>query len=119
EVPAPDPPGRRAHTPLARGVGPPLGRRATRRLRRVQGGHRDAGRHPGPAAAARRDGDDGARRGGQDRDHGRAVRRDEGGDRGLPRVRGRRPRRGARARGPDPRRAHGRCGRGPPGRGVV
>ncbi len=56
---------------------------------------------------------------GRDADHRRPVRGDQGVDRRLPAVRGRRPRRRDRAGGPDPGRAHGRRDRGAPDRGVV
>ena len=52
---------------------------------------------PGPPAGAPRDGDHRAGAGRQDADHRRPVRRDQGGDRRLPLLRGRRPRRRDRA----------------------
>ena len=77
---------------------------------------RDPRRDPRPAAAAARDGDDRAGAGRQDADHRRPVRRDQGGDRRLPPVRGRRPRRRDRAGRADPGGEHGRRDRGAPDR---
>ena len=59
------------------------------------------------------------RQGRPDADHRRPVRRHQGGDRGLPVLRGGRPRRRDRARLADPGRPHGRRDRGAPARGVV
>ena len=56
---------------------------------------------------------------GQDADDRRAVRRRQGGARRLPRVRGRGPRRGDRARGAHSGGPAGRCDRGAPDHGGV
>ena len=84
-----------------------------------QGDQRDAGGHPGPGAAPTRR----PRR----RCASKTARRSpptgpslgQGGARRLPLLRGRRPRRGDRARGADPGGADGRGDRGPADRGVV
>src|SRR5207302_1765809 len=87
--------------------------------RRLPGGHRLPRRHPTALAGRSRDGDHGPGAGRQDPDHRRPVRRDQGVHRGLPGVRGGRPRRGDRSGRADPGGAPGRRGRGPAGRGVV
>src|SRR5439155_19890585 len=70
-------------------------------------------------AGRRRDGNRRAHAGRQDPHHRWAVRRDQGIDRRLPGVRGRRPRRRDRVGLADPGGAPGRRGRGASDRGVV
>src|SRR5207244_1327992 len=77
------------------------------------------GRHPRPRAGRSGDGNHRAGSGRQDADHRRPVRRDQGGHRRLPGVRGRRPRRGDRAGLADPGGTPGRRRRGASDRGVV
>src|SRR5918996_5494561 len=72
----------------------------------------------GPAAALG-DRDHGPGRGRSHADHGRTVRRHQGGPRRLLPVRGRRPRRGYRVGVAHPGRPHGRCDRGAPGGGAL
>ena len=106
----------------------PRGRRSGRRLSEDEKGavygaykahQRDPRRHARRPDAAPRDGDHRAGAGRQDADHRRPVRRDQGGDRRLPLLRGRRPRRRDRAGRADPGGQHGRRDRGAPDRGAV
>src|SRR6266487_2320398 len=118
EVHAADP--SRLHPDTAVGrVGEAFGGRERGGLSCVQGDQRDPRRQPRPPAAAPRDGNHRAGAGRQDADHRRPVRRDQGGDRRLPPVRGRRPRRCDRAGRADPGGPPGRRGRGASDRGVV
>src|SRR4051794_9062328 len=99
-----------------------LGRRPERSRSResVRGVLRHQGGPAGPrrrAAPRRRDGDDAARARQPDADHGRAVRRHQGGVRGLLHHGGLQPRRGPRDRRAHPRPPDGLRG-GPPARGV-
>src|SRR4051794_39133678 len=118
EVHAADPPGHDADA-ADRGLEGPLRGGAGRRLRRLQGDQRDARRDPWRPDAGPRDRDDRAGEGRADAHDGRPVRRAQGGDRRLPVLRGRRPRRRDRAGGQGPRGEHGRRGRGAAHRGVV
>src|SRR6266540_202481 len=119
EVHAADPSGRRPDAAVARGVGDPFRGRAEGRIRRLPGDQPDPGRHPRPRAGRSGDGNHRAGTGRQDADHRRPLRRDQGVDRRLPPVRGRRPRRCDRAGLADPRGTPGRRGRGASDRGVV
>src|SRR4051794_24967500 len=115
EVHAADPPGHHS-APGHAGVGGPVRRGEGRRVRRLPGDQRDSRGGARRADAAARDGDHGPRPGRPDADHGRPVRRHQGGHRRLPVPRGRRPRRRDRARLADPGRPHGRRDRGAPAR---
>src|SRR6266571_3941601 len=118
EVHAADP--SRLHPDAAVGrVGEAFGGRERGGLSCVQGDQRDPRRQPRPPAAAPRDGNHRAGAGRQDADHRRPVRRDQGGGRRLPPVRGRRPRRCDRAGLADPGGPHGRRDRGTTDCGVV
>src|SRR5581483_2801222 len=103
----------------SRRVGEAVARPAARDLRRVRRAEQHAGRDAGSGAAIAGHRDDRHGDGRQDAHHGRSVRRDEGSPRRLLRLRGRRPRRGDRARGEDPSGAPRRCGRGATDAGVV
>src|SRR6266566_8182032 len=119
EVHAVDPSRRRPDAAVTRGVGDTVGGRAEGRLRRLPGDQPDTRRHPRPRAGCSRDGDHRAGTGRQDADHRRPVRRAQRGGRGLPRLRGRRPRRRHRAGCADPGGTARWCDRGAPDRGVV
>src|SRR4051812_34941108 len=119
EVPAADPPGHHAHPARSRGLGHPARGRAEGGVRGLQGDQRDARRDPGRRDGLAGDGDDRARAGWEDAGHRRPVRRAQGGDRRLPGLRGRRPRRRDCTRRTRPGRSPGRRGRGAPRHGVV
>src|SRR5829696_7248264 len=109
EVPAADP--ARGHAGHAGSVGARGGG--------IPGGQRDSRRHTRHLDGASRDRNDRTRRGRQDVDDGRAVRRRQGGPRRLPLLRGGRPRRRDRARVADPGGPHGRRRRGAAAEGAV
>src|SRR5437867_3031771 len=119
EVHAVDPPGRLPDAAVAGGVGDPVGGRAEGRLRGLPGDQPDPRRHSRPRVGCSRDGNHRAAAGRQDPDHRRPVRRDQGGSRRLPALRGRRPRRGHRAGLADPGGPPRRRDRGASDRGVV
>src|SRR6266498_3678687 len=119
EVHAADPSRRLPDAAVARGVGDPFRGRAEGRVRRLPGDQPDPRRHPRPRAGRTRDCNHRAGAGRQDADHRRPLRRDQGIDRRLPPVRGRRPRRCDRAGLADPGGTPGRRGRGASDRGVV
>src|SRR6266498_374319 len=119
EVHAADPSGGHPDAAVAGGVGNSSGGGAEGRVRRLPGGKPHPGRHPRPRAGRSGDGNHRAGPGRQDADHRRPVRRDQGVDRRLPPVRGRRPRRCDRAGLADPGGTPGRRGRGASDRGVV
>src|SRR5207244_417222 len=100
-------------------VGDPFGGGAEGCIRRLPGDQPDPRCHPRPRAGCSRDGNHRAGAGRQDADHRRPVRRDQGIDRRLPPVRGRRPRRCDRAGLADPGGTPRRRGRGASDRGVV
>ena len=100
-------------------VGPPVRRRAAGRLRGLQGAQRDPRGHARRPDAARRDRDDGPGAGRQDAHDRRPVRRDQGSDRRLLLLRGRRPRRRDRRGLASPGGLHGRRDRGASVGGVV
>src|SRR4029450_7036445 len=109
---APDPARSHPDARLAGRVGPSVGPRAERGLRRLPGGQPDPRRHPlGPLAAATGDCDDRSRGGRQDADDGRAVRCGQGSAGRLARLRRRRPGCGDRARLAHSGGPHGRFGR--------
>src|SRR5580765_33710 len=93
-------------------MGRALVRRAAGRVRRLPGGQRDSRCRDRRLDGVTRDGDNGTRRERRHPDDGRAVRGGQGGARRLPLLRGRRPRRGDRARRAHPRRAARRRDRG-------
>src|SRR5207342_585597 len=97
----------------------PLGRRAKRGVRRVQGAQRDSRRHARRADASARDGNHRARPGRQGADHGRTVRGGQGSVGRLLLLRSGRHRRRDRARGTHSRSSHGRRGGGATARGVL
>src|SRR6266511_1989485 len=119
EVHAADPSGGHPDAAVAGGVGNSSGGGAEGRVRRLPGGKPHPGRHPRPRAGRSGDGNHRAGPGRQDADHRRPVRRDQGVDRRLPPVRGRRPRRCDRAGLADPGGAPGWRRRGASDRGVV
>src|SRR6266540_3364507 len=119
EVHAADPSGGHPDAAVAGGVGNSSGGGAEGRVRRLPGDQPDPGRHPRPRAGRSGDGNHRAGPGRQDADHRRPVRRDQGVDRRLPPVRGRRPRRCDRAGLADPGGAPGWRRRGASDRGVV
>src|SRR4051812_38118040 len=119
EVHAADSPGRYAHAERPRGVGAAVAGGAAGGLPRVRRAQPEPGRDTGRADGRPHGRDDGSRRWRRDADDRRAVRHREGGPRRLPVLRGRRPRRGDRARIADSGGPHGRCGGGPADRGAI
>src|SRR3954462_14850782 len=119
EVHAADSPGRYAHAERPRGVGAAVAGGAAGGLPRVRRAQPEPGRDTGRADGRPHGRDDGSRRWRRDADDRRAVRHREGGPRRLPVLRGRRPRRGDRARVAHPGGPYGRCGGGPADRGAI
>src|SRR3954467_3653222 len=119
EVHAADSPGRYAHAERPRGVGAAVAGGAAGGLPRVRRAQPEPGRDTGRADGRPHGRDDGSGRWRRDADDRRAVRHREGGPRRLPVLRGRRPRRGDRARVAHPGGPHGRCGGGPADRGAI